>query len=93
VIIALVNELKVIYGAMGIDIEVIDAAKTSRSAHAVLSGPPRRALHPDRSFFLSWQQGNEINTLFIELAGEINIRCRARRRAVAEALGQRANRA
>ena len=48
--IALVNELKLVYGAMGIDIwEVINAAKTKPFGFmAVLSRPgPGRALHPD----------------------------------------------
>jgi UDP-N-acetyl-D-glucosamine dehydrogenase len=49
--IALVNELKTVYAAMGIDVwEVIDAAKTKPfRLYAVLSrAGPWRALHPDR---------------------------------------------
>ena len=49
--IALVNELKVVYAAMGIDIwEVIDAAKTKPFGFMPFyPGPgPRRPLHPDR---------------------------------------------
>ncbi len=49
--IALVNELKVVYGAMGIDVwEVINAAQDQAvRLHAVLSrAGPGRALHPDR---------------------------------------------
>ena len=48
--IALVNELKLVYDAMGIDVwEVIDAAKTKPFGyHALLSRPrPRRSLHSD----------------------------------------------
>ncbi len=50
--IALVNELKVVYAAMGIDVwEVIEAAKTKPFGFMPFyPGPgPRRALHPDRS--------------------------------------------
>ena len=50
--IALVNELKLVYGAMGIDIwEVIEAAKDEAVwVYAVLSRPwAWRSLHPDRS--------------------------------------------
>ncbi len=49
--IALVNELKVVYEAMGIDVwEVIDAAKTKPFGFMPFyPGPgPRRPLHPDR---------------------------------------------
>ena len=49
--IALVNELKVIYDAMGIDVwEVIEAAKTKPFGYMPFyPGPgPRRPLHPDR---------------------------------------------
>jgi UDP-N-acetyl-D-glucosamine dehydrogenase len=51
--IALVNELKVIYAAMGIDIwEVIEAAKTKPFGFMPFYPGPgaRRALHSDRSF-------------------------------------------
>jgi hypothetical protein len=50
--IALVNELKVLFDKMGIDVwEVIDAAKTKPFGFpGLLSRPgPGRALHPDRS--------------------------------------------
>ena len=50
--IALVNELKIVYDAMGIDVwEVIDAAKTKPFGYMPFyPGPgPRRPLHPDRS--------------------------------------------
>ena len=50
--IALVNELKVIFDAMGIDVwEVIEAAKTKPFGYMPFyPGPgPRRPLHPDRS--------------------------------------------
>ena len=49
--IALVNELKLLYDRMGIDVwEVIEAAKTKPFGfQAFYPGPgPRRALHPDR---------------------------------------------
>ena len=60
--IALVNELKIIYDAMGIDIwEVIEAAKSKPfRIHAVLSGTRlRRPLRPNRSL-LSHLEGTRI---------------------------------
>jgi UDP-N-acetyl-D-glucosamine dehydrogenase len=54
--IALVNDLKVQYDKIGIDVwDVIEAAKTKPSAFQRLSrSRPRRALYPDRPFYLTW---------------------------------------
>jgi UDP-N-acetyl-D-glucosamine dehydrogenase len=74
--IALVNELKVIYAAMGIDIwEVIEAAKTKPFGFMPFYPGPGLGGHciPIDPFYLAWkarQFGK--NTRFIELAGEIN---------------------
>jgi len=74
--IALVNELKVIYGAMGIDIwEVIEAAKTKPFGFMPFYPGPGLGGHciPIDPFYLTWK-AREFgqNTRFIELAGEIN---------------------
>ena len=74
--IALVNELKVIYAAMGIDIwEVIEAAKTKPFGFMPFYPGPGLGGHciPIDPFYLTWkarQFGK--HTRFIELAGEIN---------------------
>jgi len=74
--IALVNELKVIYAAMGIDIwEVIEAAKTKPFGFMAFYPGPGLGGHciPIDPFYLTWkarQYGK--HTRFIELAGEIN---------------------
>jgi len=74
--IALVNELKVIYGAMGIDVwEVIDAAKTKPFGFMPFYPGPGLGGHciPIDPFYLTWKaREHEISTRFIELAGEIN---------------------
>ncbi len=74
--IALVNELKVIYDAMGIDIwEVIEAAKTKPFGFTPFYPGPGLGGHciPIDPFYLSWKaREHEISTRFIELAGEIN---------------------
>ncbi|MBN9012118.1 MAG: nucleotide sugar dehydrogenase, partial [Rhizobiales bacterium] len=74
--IALVNELKVIYNAMGVDVwEVIDAAKTKPFGFMPFYPGPGLGGHciPIDPFYLSWKAREyEINTRFIELAGEIN---------------------
>jgi len=74
--IALVNELKIIYSAMGIDVwEVIDAAKTKPFGFMPFYPGPGLGGHciPIDPFYLSWKAREyEINTRFIELAGEIN---------------------
>jgi UDP-N-acetyl-D-glucosamine dehydrogenase len=74
--IALVNELKLVYGAMGIDIwEVIEAAKTKPFGFMPFYPGPGLGGHciPIDPFYLTWkarQFGQ--HTRFIELAGEIN---------------------
>jgi UDP-N-acetyl-D-glucosamine dehydrogenase len=74
--IALVNELKVVYGAMGIDIwEVIEAAKTKPFGFMPFYPGPGLGGHciPIDPFYLTWK-AREFGqaTRFIELAGEIN---------------------
>ena len=74
--IALVNELKVIYDAMGIDIwEVVDAAKTKPFGYMPFYPGPGLGGHciPIDPFYLTWKAREyEVPTRFIELAGEIN---------------------
>jgi UDP-N-acetyl-D-glucosamine dehydrogenase len=74
--IALVNELKVVYEAMGIDIwEVIDAAKTKPFGFMPFYPGPGLGGHciPIDPFYLTWKAREfDISTRFIELAGEIN---------------------
>jgi UDP-N-acetyl-D-glucosamine dehydrogenase len=74
--IALVNELKVIYGAMGIDVwEVIQAAKTKPFGYMAFYPGPGLGGHciPIDPFYLTWKAREYgQNTRFIELAGEIN---------------------
>ena len=74
--IALVNELKVICTAMGIDVwEVIDAAKTKPFGYMPFYPGPGLGGHciPIDPFYLTWKAREfGINTRFIELAGEIN---------------------
>ena len=74
--IALVNELKVVYEAMGIDVhEVIDAAATKPFGYMAFRPGPGLGGHciPIDPFYLTWK-AREFgkNTRFIELAGEIN---------------------
>src|ERR1700726_3282198 len=74
--IALVNELKVVYAAMGIDIwEVIEAAKTKPFGFMPFYPGPGLGGHciPIDPFYLAWK-AREFgkHTRFIELAGEIN---------------------
>lgn len=74
--IALVNELKVVYAAMGIDIwEVINAAKTKPFGYMAFYPGPGLGGHciPIDPFYLTWK-AREFgqHTRFIELAGEIN---------------------
>ncbi len=75
--IALVNELKIIYGKMGIDIwEVIDAAKTKPFGYMPFYPGPGLGGHciPIDPFYLTWKAREfESTTRFIELAGEINV--------------------
>ncbi|ATQ66580.1 nucleotide sugar dehydrogenase [Methylosinus trichosporium] len=74
--IALVNELKVIFDTMGVDIwEVIDAAKTKPFGFMAFYPGPGLGGHciPIDPFYLTWKAREyEISTKFIELAGEIN---------------------
>jgi UDP-N-acetyl-D-glucosamine dehydrogenase len=74
--IALVNELKVIYEAMGIDVwEVIDAAKTKPFGFMPFYPGPGLGGHciPIDPFYLTWKAREyELSTRFIELAGEVN---------------------
>jgi UDP-N-acetyl-D-glucosamine dehydrogenase len=74
--IALVNELKVIFDTMGVDVwEVIDAAKTKPFGFMPFYPGPGLGGHciPIDPFYLTWKAREyEISTKFIELAGEIN---------------------
>jgi UDP-N-acetyl-D-glucosamine dehydrogenase len=74
--IALVNELKLIYAAMGIDIwEVIEAAKSKPFGYMPFYPGPGLGGHciPIDPFYLTWKAREYgISTRFIELAGEIN---------------------
>ncbi len=74
--IALVNELKVVYGAMDIDVwEVIEAAKTKPFGYMAFYPGPGLGGHciPIDPFYLTWKaRAYGLNTRFIELAGEIN---------------------
>ena len=76
--IALVNELKVVYAAMGIDVwEVIEAAKTKPFGFMPFYPGPGLGGHciPIDPFYLTWKAREyDIATRFIELAGEINTR-------------------
>ncbi|HWE16466.1 MAG TPA: nucleotide sugar dehydrogenase [Hyphomicrobiaceae bacterium] len=75
--IALVNELKVIYDAMGIDVwEVIEAASTKPFGYMPFYPGPGLGGHciPIDPFYLTWKsREHELTTRFIELAGEINL--------------------
>ena len=74
--IALVNELKMLFNNMGIDIwEVIEAAKTKPFGfHAFYPGPGLGGhCIPIDPFYLTWKAREyDFSTRFIELAGEIN---------------------
>lgn len=74
--IALVNELKVVYSAMGIDVwEVINAAKTKPFGYMPFYPGPGLGGHciPIDPFYLAWKAREYgQHTRFIELAGEIN---------------------
>lgn len=76
--IALVNELKVLYDRMGIDVwEVIDAAKTKPFGFQAFYPGPGLGGHciPIDPFYLTWlARKHGMPTRFIELAGEINTR-------------------
>jgi UDP-N-acetyl-D-glucosamine dehydrogenase len=74
--IALVNELKIVYSAMGINIwEIIAAAKTKPFGYMPFYPGPGLGGHciPIDPFYLTWKAREYgQNTRFIELAGEIN---------------------
>ncbi|MGL6096970.1 MAG: nucleotide sugar dehydrogenase, partial [Fimbriiglobus sp.] len=74
--IALVNEMKVLYDRMGIDVwEVIDAAKTKPFGFQAFYPGPGLGGHciPIDPFYLTYvARKYGLNTRFIELAGEIN---------------------
>ena len=74
--IALVNELKLVYGAMGIDVwEVINAAKTKPFGYMPFYPGPGLGGHciPIDPFYLTWKAREYgQSTRFIELAGEVN---------------------
>ncbi|MEX2186060.1 MAG: nucleotide sugar dehydrogenase, partial [Pirellulales bacterium] len=74
--IALVNELKMLYDRMGIDVwEVIDAAKTKPFGFQAFYPGPGLGGHciPIDPFYLTWiARKYHTSTRFIELAGEVN---------------------
>ncbi len=74
--IALVNELKMIFDRMGIDVwEVIEAAKTKPFGFQAFYPGPGLGGHciPIDPFYLTWKSKEyDLPTKFIELAGEIN---------------------
>jgi UDP-N-acetyl-D-glucosamine dehydrogenase len=74
--IALVNELKMIYTKMGINVwEVIEAAKTKPFGFQAFYPGPGLGGHciPIDPFYLTWAaRKHGLTTQFIELAGEIN---------------------
>ena len=74
--IAMVNELKVLFQRMGLDIwEVIEAAKTKPFGFQAFYPGPGLGGHciPIDPFYLTWlARKYEMATRFIELAGEIN---------------------
>jgi UDP-N-acetyl-D-glucosamine dehydrogenase len=76
--IALVNELKLVYDAMGLDIwEVIEAAKTKPFGYMPFYPGPGLGGHciPIDPFYLTWKAREfDITARFIELAGEVNTR-------------------
>jgi len=76
--IALVNELKIVYDKMGIDIwEVLDAASTKPFGFMRFNPGPGWGGHciPLDPFYLAWKAREYgVSTKFIELAGEVNVR-------------------
>jgi UDP-N-acetyl-D-glucosamine dehydrogenase len=74
--IALVNELKLVLDAMGVDVwEVIDAARTKPFGFQAFYPGPGLGGHciPIDPFYLTWAARRYgVNTRFIELAGEVN---------------------
>ncbi len=76
--IALVNELKLVFDRMGIDVwQVLDAAETKPFGFMRFNPGPGWGGHciPVDPFYMSWKAREyEVTTKFIELAGEINVR-------------------
>lgn len=74
--IALVNEMKMLFDRMGIDIwEVVEAAKTKPFGFQAFYPGPGLGGHciPIDPFYLTWKAREyDFHTKFIELAGEIN---------------------
>jgi UDP-N-acetyl-D-glucosamine dehydrogenase len=74
--IALVNELKMVYDKMGIDIwEVIEAAKTKPFGYMPFYPGPGLGGHciPIDPFYLTWKAREfGLSTRFVELSGQIN---------------------
>lgn len=74
--IAMVNELKLLFTRLGIDIwDVIDAAKTKPFGFQAFYPGPGLGGHciPIDPFYLTWlARKNGMSTRFIELAGEVN---------------------
>lgn len=75
--IALVNELKQVFKKMDIDVhEVLDAADTKPFGFMKFTPGPGLGGHciPIDPFYLTWKAREyEMNTRFIELAGEVNV--------------------
>ena len=74
--IALVNEMKLVLGAMGIDVwKVIEASKTKPFGFQAFYPGPGLGGHciPIDPYYLTWKaRGVGVNTRFIERAGEVN---------------------
>ncbi len=74
--IALVNELKLVFTALGVDVfEVIDAAATKPFGYMPFYPGPGLGGHciPIDPFYLTWKARElGVTTRFIELAGEVN---------------------
>jgi UDP-N-acetyl-D-glucosamine dehydrogenase len=92
--IALVNELKLVYDAMGVDVwEVIDAAATKPFGFMPFYPGPGLGGHciPIDPFYLTWKAREfGMETRFIELAGQINT---AMPRVVVDRLAEALNQA
>ena len=75
--IALVNELKVVYERMGIDVwEVLDAAETKPFGFMRFDPGPGWGGHciPLDPFYLTWKAREYgVSSRFVELAGEVNL--------------------
>jgi UDP-N-acetyl-D-glucosamine dehydrogenase len=75
--IALVNELKVLFERMGLNVwEIIDAAATKPFGFTAFFPGPGLGGHciPIDPFYLTWRARQfELTTRFIELAGEVNL--------------------